>query len=888
MSGSGSNRMAWDNTGDILQGILDRHVAPTSPQIEISSDGFLTSEYGPSDPASFLGLQFGPDPAVIPHGHVAPLSQWPAHHHQASSPPPHPNLDVSHYHYPRLTSHQDAWNPLQVTGVPVNTSAWGFPTVSKPQQPGVGRKYSTGQYSATSESGSHFNGFHPSDSGYSSRSCATRSVTTSSYAVESVSSPYLAPHEHEQEDRASTLDLGPSHCSDTVIDAMEVVESPSLLCHDLIKCEYPNCPWTGKCPSDKRKHEARHRKMFKCDEPGCTRKEGFGTINDLARHKKCVHKQEPERGPKVLYMCFGRNCPRRGKEWPRLDNFRQHLSRMHNDEDTNELLKRSHDWYETCVKPQVGTSSFTDHFSDDVTVAASESEYNRRGSGQDLCSLGSSNPLVLGSSTHSGLHPTEDRRTQRRDSALDCAPRLLTTKATQRLELPALTTLNLSSTTDPESSAPSHPGQPQHNEVENMVSEMATNMVNAMAKMMSSTSSDSGNSQRRHNQQMVDTIEASEHEVGLSDQKREIMQKILSAALNQVSGNLEPSQGNSQVVPDRKADKRGWIQCEFCTKRTRLRCEMKKHKKRHERPYGCTFEKCNKTFGSKADWKRHENSQHFHLQSWRCTLPDAQGGLPCARLYYHQELYVQHLKKHHHVEDDEVQASLSKNSIGRNGQSQFWCGFCRDIIPLKSQGLAAWNERFNHIDTEHFKNGERIGDWLLPSGHLTKSLECDERKERAEANADADAEPIADEISDDDSASSICNSESENLRDETTTEVPEQAQDLPVRQIHDHFKNNSPMFDSLAEATNLRKRKFSAPQPSLDYYLRMDIPTIDKRYKTDDALETQYGNLAYCCQCKQGPFSLSYTTQCLYCPHSLCGSCGSERQSLPNRYIESS
>jgi hypothetical protein len=210
------------------------------------------SEYALSDPASFLGLQFGPDQAVIPQNHVSMLGQWPAYHHQASSPPPQ-SLDAAQYHHPRFTSNQDAWNPLQVTGVPVSTSAWGFPQASKAQQSAeLGRKYSTGQFSTISEAGSHFNGFHPSDSGYSSRSCTTRSVTTSSYVMDSISSPHLAPHEHEQGDRASTLDLGPSHCGDTVVDVMEMVESPSLLCHDVIKCDYPNCLWTGKCPSDKR------------------------------------------------------------------------------------------------------------------------------------------------------------------------------------------------------------------------------------------------------------------------------------------------------------------------------------------------------------------------------------------------------------------------------------------------------------------------------------------------------------------------------------------------------------------------------------------------------------------------------------------------------------
>lgn len=102
-----------------------------------------------------------------------------------------------------------------------------------------------------------------------------------------------------------------------------------------------------------RKHEARHEKSFKCDEPNCNRKEGFGTINDLERHKKCVHKKEPGRGPKKMYICFGKNCPRRNKMWPRLDNFRQHINRMHEREDVDELLNRQ-------VVPSVASGSVAD------------------------------------------------------------------------------------------------------------------------------------------------------------------------------------------------------------------------------------------------------------------------------------------------------------------------------------------------------------------------------------------------------------------------------------------------------------------------------------------------------------------------------------------------
>ncbi|KAE8144170.1 hypothetical protein BDV25DRAFT_167505 [Aspergillus avenaceus] len=841
MNDPNSNKMAWDHSSDALQGIFDRQLAPTSPQMGFPSDGLMTSsEVALSDPASFLGLQFGPDPAVIPHSHFPLFNQRPSFHRQASSPPP---LDSSQYHPLRLTSHQDAWNPLQVTGVPVNPSAWGI------QQPG-----------------------------YSSRSCTTQSVTTS-YAMESISSPCLAPHEHEQDDRVSTLDLGPSQYGDATIDAMEMVESPPRLCNGIIKCDYPNCQWTGKCPSDKKKHEARHQKSHKCNEPGCTRKEGFGTINDLWRHRKCVHKQEPERGPKVVYKCFGRNCTRPEKEWPRLDNFRQHLSRLHCSEDTAELLKKSHDWYETYVKPRAMTSSFVDRMSEEATPTASEPKYPKGDSGQDLHNTDHPNQPIFQSPGYPILESTDGHQSLRRNSSLDCTPPLPTAEGTQQFELPILTALNLSSTVNPEASALSQVAS--QNKTEDMVSKMAASMVNAMATMLNNDNSADNNNQSSQQANIARELSTHHHNDELPDQKREILQKILSKALDQVSRN-PMRQANAQPRPDPKSDKRGWIQCEFCTKRTRLRCEMKKHKKRHERPYGCTFEKCNKTFGSKADWKRHENSQHFHLQSWRCTLQDpAQGGLPCARLFDHPDSYILHLTRHHCVNDDKAQTALSRNRIGRDGQPQFWCGFCRDIIPLRNQGLAAWNERFNHIDTEHFKKGERIGDWLLPSGHLTKEKEREVERKRVETAIGEGVEPIAEDNSDDDSASSLDHSDNENARGDVTM-VEHEIRDHSYPQERSYFDNTS-MFPHMDEPANMRKRKYSAPQPSLEYYLRPEVPIHEKRYKTDDSIGTQWGDLVYCCQCAQGPLSWSYTTQCLYCPHNLCSNCGSERQALCSR-----
>lgn len=145
--------------------------------------------------------------------------------------------------------------------------------------------------------------------------------------------------------------------------------------------------------------------------------------------------------------------------------------------------------------------------------------------------------------------------------------------------------------------------------------------------------------------------------------------------------------------------------------------------KRHSKPYGCTFAKCSKTFGSKNDWKRHENSQHFHQETLRCDISrEEEGGGVCGKAFYRRQTFQEHLKNHHHMEDDApIKDKLESCRIGRNGQSRFWCGFCLSTLELKKKGTDAWNERFDHID-DHFMGkvdgivvegkAQNIRDWV--------------------------------------------------------------------------------------------------------------------------------------------------------------------------------
>lgn len=125
--------------------------------------------------------------------------------------------------------------------------------------------------------------------------------------------------------------------------------------------------------------------------------------------------------------------------------------------------------------------------------------------------------------------------------------------------------------------------------------------------------------------------------------------------------------------------------CAHCPVTVARPCDMRKHLKRHTRPYGCTYPKCNKRFGAKSDWKRHENSQHFQLEAFRCQFLSREQ-TPCGEVFYRAELFKSHLEKEHHMDDDETVTHEVKNRrIGRNGQGQFWCGFCKDIVRLEKR-----------------------------------------------------------------------------------------------------------------------------------------------------------------------------------------------------------
>lgn len=207
-----------------------------------------------------------------------------------------------------------------------------------------------------------------------------------------------------------------------------------------------------------------------------------------------------------------------------------------------------------------------------------------------------------------------------------------------------------------------------------------------------------------------------------------------------------------QALPRRRrraAPRRsGEYECPECPSRFARRCDLRyvnsqilpflifklpnqrgldrKHSMRHTKPYGCTFPGCYKDFGSKGDWKRHEITQHFQQESYRCSLPRGRHA-ECARIFDEASAFVMHLQKTHQVQTDHNDLVI-QHMISQNGQGQFWCGFCRRIVVLKgSLGMDAWKERFDHIDFEHInpRDGRepvRMNSWLPVSGHITRGV----------------------------------------------------------------------------------------------------------------------------------------------------------------------
>ncbi|KAI1816369.1 hypothetical protein GGS20DRAFT_575556 [Poronia punctata] len=496
----------------------------------------------------------------------------------------------------------------------------------------------------------------------------------------------------------------------------------------------PVCHGPVKTASDIKKHHQRHTKPFKCDVSDCSRREkGFSTPNDLARHKRSVHPGSQASGNR--YVCPLGDCAKKDKIWPRADNFKAHLKRLHkkddlSDPELNEFVYKEphsvdhaeeslrHDAtsvYHTTSEPASREEdSWPQSF--DISHSTEPSPHVDQAENEDAMSL--PNPqheladLHIPNLLQHQVYPETTSPDSVSDPSISLSPPIQNVQSPDAFE----TTGTIARTEEQVEDLGSDPEK----EAQSMETESSVSVIAEESPEASST--DPQTPLTSVDPPMTDETVTDPHEpettpapdesyisLDLRSADPNAIKKLVDTlqshglleqygykkkSLQGTTCSAEGDAGNEQSVSHR---------CSTCTKAFRRKCELKKHETRHKRPYGCTSPGCDKRFGSKNDWKRHENTQHYMLEMWRCDEQKCDSPSEmCEKVCYRREGFKAHLDKDHQVVDSNVlEKKLEKCRVGRNCDERFWCGFCQTIVESnRNDGQASWAERFDHID-EH-------------------------------------------------------------------------------------------------------------------------------------------------------------------------------------------
>ncbi|GAW21463.1 hypothetical protein ANO14919_109820 [Xylariales sp. No.14919] len=503
------------------------------------------------------------------------------------------------------------------------------------------------------------------------------------------------------------------------------------------------CGKSVRTKSELKKHDQRHKKPFKCDVQDCPRRlEGFSTTNDLDRHKRSVHPGSQTSGHR--YVCPIGPCKSKDKIWPRADNFKAHLKRVHSKETVPD------EYLESCIyKLPTSVAEPQDNPRQDEVM--SDYEYSGLANGQAnnwprfleaAHSIGSLGPLseAQGEETlslsasqrglanlhihHTASHPELYQQTTQPDPV--CNGPILSSSPIQHNKSPRESEASESTSPPSEEQMAQIPrGHPTGAQVTGVDESRFGLLDESSEPLLKHSPAHSIVDLGKTDDGISDSTDPEDfftHETGLPkfdfrNPDMNFLRKFVDDL--QSRGLLEPlglkKEGYGMAEPT-KAEGSPTTNphhrhlCSTCGKIFPRKCELKKHEKRHEKPYGCTMPGCERRFGSKNDWKRHENTQHPMSETWRCDQES------CGRLCDRREMLKAHLERDHQIDDpSKLEARLEKCRVGRNREARFWCGFCQNVIEIKQKDHGTWAERFDHID-EHIsgRNGgarKEISEW---------------------------------------------------------------------------------------------------------------------------------------------------------------------------------
>ncbi|KAI5926989.1 hypothetical protein F4810DRAFT_699268 [Camillea tinctor] len=559
----------------------------------------------------------------------------------------------------------------------------------------------------------------------------------------------------------------------------------SFPANPLIRCE--TCRKELRTESERKKHQQRHTKPHKCPIEDCARhKEGFSTTNDLDRHIRSVHPSEKASGNR--YQCNIGMCKSKSKVWPRADNFKAHLKRVHREEPSDDSLQSA----DSDPSPPEGPSTIPgeESHSELSPYGTFPTEQSGYPSALWVCSQSSNfglshepdmtnqpdraqmeeastfpaqsgdSSLLHMSNTNSELMVNEKSDNEFQNTHTELKARHVLSRRDQtgaidsgQLKQQVMIHFSGNPTDVAKPTPQSHIRTNKSREPERCLSSPSTNIYSMKEKYGHQFEPNFKHSDIRRESESRKGTRTTSIAVDITDQSglRKLLETLQDRGVLEELGYKReeiPRDGEASRESTSGSSRDHTHICTRCHKTFPRKCELKKHEKRHQKPYGCTFQGCNKRFGSKNDWKRHENSQHFMLELWRCDEKQKENPpATCGKNFRRKEGFKHHLENHHQIKVPEiVEEKLETCRLGRNCETRFWCGFCEATVEIKEKGIKAWTERFNHID-DHFsgrndQEQREIGEWKnVDPAHPREDSPVLDSDDSSDANTAPSLEP---------------------------------------------------------------------------------------------------------------------------------------------------
>ncbi|RMD44103.1 hypothetical protein DV735_g964, partial [Chaetothyriales sp. CBS 134920] len=565
------------------------------------------------------------------------------------------------------------------------------------------------------------------------------------------------------------------------------LDPEEVMCLDEDSYETVLAPDAPTQPRKGSRQSTRTKAELSCPQCGKTAKtpsdmKGFATLNDLHRHQKSVH-QTVTPGSRS-YKCFAPGCSKSDKIWPRLDNFKQHLKRLHKSESLDELISLSDEWYDQAhPNDAVQSEAVRNQVRSQERMVAEErkrkrtesqdqdDEGNRRRDRYTMATIRAPSSQAISLSSSASAH--HRARGPGRSPTIDSLdmygfePQSFPWTTYEQAQVPAPSMMDRYFLQpqqyffDPKRNQPrtiadlgdlaelrgqqtelawslqtSQPYPECDLPTGDLLAEIGAANFNPLdtlpetsalpvsdPKVDSRVAPDSGLNLKIALLNFLDAYKANPSGISqlrLDEKDWQLLKRfcedVSGSNPSMASGSPTRLNPHSSVAGEPRARK--GAKCEICAKVKKLPSDLRKHLKRHSRPYGCVLDGCFKRFGSKNDWKRHEGTHPAQAQCFRCdgahSCPES--GNPCKKAFYvDQAQYCRHLLDCQ-VSPDQVNEIAERRLISDNYQKNFWCGFCDDIVRHDLGGLAALTKRHNHIDSHFQENALRTDDWIELDG----------------------------------------------------------------------------------------------------------------------------------------------------------------------------